>query len=236
MTSPAVALGLILLLAPAFAEASAGRPSPQEAGRGPGEVRKNLERILASPEYGIDRPTPDAKESIWRWISRKIGELFDAITNLGGLAPPVFWSILTVLLVILAAILVHGGVIVLRALRASRARAGPAPRKGARGEDADALLARAAAAAASGQFTEAIRLCHRAALMALDRRGFVRFQECLTSGDYRGQLRSHEAERAIFSELTRIYEPAYFGKAAAGGADYEESLRLARRLTRETAP
>jgi hypothetical protein len=226
MTASSIALGLILLLA----------PSSQEAARRAGEVRKNLERILASPEYGIEKPDVNAKETIWRWIARKLGELFDMVTNMGAVSPPVFWSILTVLLIILAGFLLHGGVIVLRALRASRTRAGPAPRKRALAEDADTLLARAATAAEAGQFTEAIRLCHRAALVALDRRGFVRFQECLTSGDYRSQLRTHDAERSIFVELTRIYEPAYFGKAAAGRDDYAASIRLARQLARESAP
>jgi hypothetical protein len=69
--------------------------------------------------------------------------------------------------------------------------------------------------------------------MGLDRRGYVRFQESLTSGDYRGQLRAHDAERTMFVELTRIYEPASFGKAGAGTAEYSESLRLAQRLARE---
>jgi hypothetical protein len=222
MTAP-LALGLILLLA------------PQEPLRDSGQVRRTLDRILASPEFETELPQLSAKETIWRWIARKIGELFDSISSLGSAAPGVFWTVLTILLLMLAGILIHGGVVVLRALRASRTRAGPAPGKRVRAEDAETLLGRAAQAAGQGRFTEAIRLCHRAALLGLDRRGFVRFQDCLTSGDYRAQLRTHEAERALFQDLTRIYEPASFGRAAAGGEDYAESLRLAQRLVRETS-
>jgi len=227
MTALHFALGLLLL--PALAQ------DKQDPARDPGRVKRTLDRILSSPEFETELPKIDAKETIWRWISRKLAELFDAVSNLGNMAPGIYWAVMTILLAILGGILVHGGVVVLRALRASRARAGPAPRKNTRAEDADALLARAAKAAEQGQFTEAIRLCHRAALMGLDRRGFVRFQESLTSGDYRGQLRSHDAERSVFLELTGIYEPAYFGKAVAGDAEYAESLRLARRLAQERA-
>jgi hypothetical protein len=228
MSAIRLVAGLILLLLPTTASA-------QDRVRGEGEVRKTLDRILSSPEFETQLPRLDAKESIWRWISRKLGQLWDAITRLGDAASPVFWAILVICVVLLTAIFVHGAVIVVRALRASRARSGPVLKKGGRAEDAEALMAQAAAAAERRQFTEAIRLCHRAALMGLDRRGLVRFQECLTNGDYRGQLKSHDAERSLFLALIRIYEPAFFGRASTSDAEYSESLQLARRLQQGAA-
>lgn len=207
----------------------------QERVRDQAEIRKTLDRILSSPEFETRQPKPDASQTFWSWIARKLGELFELASNLGTAAPAVFWTILIVCVLALTAIFAHGGVILVRALRASRHRKLDTPLGKKPDGDASLLLARACKAVELGQFTEAIRLCHRAALMGLDRRGLIRFQECLTSGDYRGQLHSREAERALFVSLTRIYEPAYFGKAASSGADASASLDLARKLAQEPA-
>jgi len=228
MTSLRLSTSLLLLLLSTSAFA-------QQPVRGKGEVRKTLDRILASPEFETQIPKLDAQESIWRWISRKLGELFDSLAKMGNAASPIFWAIVVICAVLLTGIFIHGGVIVVRALRASRARSGPLVKKGGRAEDAETLLAQAASAAERRQFTEAIRLCHRAALMGLDRRGLVRFQECLTNGDYRGQLKSHDAERSLFLALIRIYEPAFFGNASTSDAEYSESLQLARQLQQGAA-
>ena len=211
--------------------------SAQEPARPKEEVRKTLDRILSSPEYEGQLPKPDAAKTFWGWLGEQIAKLFRAMTSLGEAAPAVFWGILILCLLVLAAIFAHGGVILVRTLRASRAGGkGAGAPKGTRFEDAEALFEKARAAAARGEFTEAVRLCHRAALMGLDRRGLIRFQESLTSGDYRGQLRPHDSDRSLFVALTRIYEPAYFGMAATGDGEYGESLRLARRLAAGAVP
>lgn len=209
----------------------------QEPARPKEEVRRTLDRILASREYEGALPKPDAAKTFWDWLGSLLGRLFRGVTSLGEAAPGIFWTILIACLLVLAAIFAHGGVILVRTLRSSRAgRGGPGAPKGSRFEDADVLFERARAAAAKAQFTEAVRLCHRAALMGMDRRGLIRFQESLTSGDYRSQLRPHESDRSLFAALTRIYEPAYFGKAATGDAEYGESLRLARQLAAGAVP
>jgi len=199
------------------------------------EVRQNLQRILSSGEYETARPDADPVGSFWARLARKIGELLRGLTRLGESSPFLYWVILVVCLVVLTAIFTHGGIVLARALRASHAgRAGLDEARGARPDDWAALLERAAGEARQGRFTEAIRLCHRAALMGLDRRGIVRFHESFTSGDYRRQLRPRARERTLFDSLARLYEPAFFGRIPAGNPEYSESLRLARTLAQET--
>src|SRR5207245_854626 len=117
------------------------------------DIRRNLDQILASPEFETEMPLPSAKESIWGWIVRKLGEHLESVTHLGAAAPRVFGTILT----------------------------------------------------ACG------------------------------SGDYQGQLRAHESEGSAFTALTRIYEPALFGRVPTSGAEYAETLQLARALAQEVA-
>ena len=190
-------------------------------------VRERLDRILASPDYDSGDPGAQAV-SILEWILRKLGGLFRTLANLGELSRPVFWTVLAVCVALLALIFFHGLVVVSRALRASRPggslrAAGPAAGPG----DPRELLARARAAAREGRREEALRLSHRAALLGLDRRGVLRFQESLTNGDYRRQLRPRPAESQAFEALVRLHEPACFGKRPVAEGDVESGLRLA---------
>lgn len=193
-------------------------------------VRERLDRILASPDY--DTGESNAKRgSVLEWILRKIGELFGALRSLGERSPAVVWTVLAVCFALLALIFLHGAVVLGRALRASRAGGafrhdGPAAGPG----DPRELLERARAAAREGRREDALRLTHRAALLGLDRRGVLRFQESLTNGDYRRQLRGRPLESETFDALVRLHEPACFGKRPVAEGDVENGLRLASAL------
>jgi hypothetical protein len=200
-----------------------------------GQVQQNLHRILSSGEYETGRPGEDPMGSFWEWLFGKIDRVFRGLSALGQASPAVFWLILVVCLGLLVAIFAHGGVILVRSLRAARVGGAVEEADGSRQENGATLLDRAQEEARRGRFTEAIRCCHRAALLGLDRRGLVRFHESLTSGDYRRQLERRPREKRAFEALARVYEPAFFGGIPAGEPDYSESLRLARVLAEETA-
>lgn len=188
-------------------------------------VRDRLERILASPDYDSGEGAPK-RESFLAWVLRKIGELFQRLGSLGQRAPAVFWGVLAVLVAILLLIFLHGGVVLVRALKASRA-GGRLDARAVQGpDDPRELLARARAAANEGRREDALRLSHRAVLLGLDRRGLLRFQESLTNGDYRRQLRARR-EGEAFEALVRLHEPACFGKRPLAAEDVEAGLRLA---------
>jgi hypothetical protein len=220
---PLALLALALLSGPA---------SGQELPEGP-EVRGALEDILSSGEYDTSRPGA-SQISVWEWILRQIRKLLSSLAGLGQASPLLFWLILASCLVILAAIFAHGAYVLVGALRAARARTALTPEGAAvRFDDPQALLERARKAAAEGRYTEAVRLCHRAALLGMDRRGLVRFHESFTCGDYRRQLRGHTRERASFDALARVYEPAYFGKVPVGKAEFAECARVSGALAGE---
>ncbi len=227
MRIAALALALALGAPPPAQDASAGRlPDAQK-------VRARVEAILSSPEYdtGVPRNVPNP---LLERIFQKFKDLFEALSRLGETAPALFWMILVACLAILAAIFTHAGWVLFRALRAARSEApgGACPRT-RRKDDPRALLERAAAAAAQGRFTEAIRLCHRAAILALDSRGIVRFHESLTTGDYAARLRGRPREREPFGALAQMYEAAYFGLAPVGDPEASECRRLAAALLGE---
>jgi hypothetical protein len=189
-------------------------------------VRERLESVLASPDY--DSGDPGARSaSLLQWILQKIAGLFRSLGGLGEISPFLFWLVLAVCVAILLLIFLHGALVVSRALRASRTRELPRDADPAGPDDPRELLERARAAARAGRRDDALRLAHRAALLGLDRRGVLRFQESLTNGDYRRQLRARPRESEAFDALIRLHEPVCFGKRPAVDAEVEQGVRLA---------
>ncbi len=196
------------------------------------EIRQRLDRILASPEFATDVPgkrNTDILQSILRWLQETLGSL----VRLGQESPLFLWLVLIACAVILGAILLHAGIVLSRALRESRAGAGERPVTYAAGaEDPVDLLQRARHEAAQGRSAEAARLSHRASVAGLGRRGLLRLQETLTTGDCRRQLAASPRDREAFDSLARIYEPAWFGKAPVNPAELDRCFDLAARLVR----
>lgn len=94
------------------------------------------------------------------------------------------------------------------------------------------LLEMADAEASRSRYVEAIRLCHRAALLGLDRRRVVKFHESFTNGEYRRQL-AQSPERGTFESLAGRFELAYFGRVPAGDGEFRECRRAAQALVGE---
>jgi hypothetical protein len=205
-------------------------PSVQDGLPSSPEIRRSLESILASGEYDTG-DSADLRRTFWQWLWERIRSLFRSLEVLHTASPAVYWLILAGCLVVLGLIFTHAGVVLTRALRAARSTGPGGPAGPERGkDDPSALLARAREEASAARFDGAVRLCHRAALLGLDRRGLLRFHESLTTGDYDRQLRDHGTERERFRTLARVYEPAYFGRVPVDGKAAEECLVQAGRL------
>jgi hypothetical protein len=195
-----------------------------------GAVRRRLEAILASGEYDTSAPD-EPLIALWTWLGRQIQSLIDALVQLSDASPALYWLVLALCLVVLAAIFVHAGVVLHRALRLARAApdAGAGVARDARGSPR-LILERSRLAAAAGRYVESVRLSHLAAVLGLDQRGLLRFHDSFTSGDYLRQLRGAPGERRALEVLTRVYEPASFGRAPTGSPECDACLRAAEEL------
>lgn len=198
------------------------------------EVRRLVEDILSSGEYDTSGPeeTQDEPKSRERKRSGQGGP------SEGIPIPPIFeWILYGVCIAALAAILafVTRSLVRMRGARPKEEKAETADAP-ATPDEPEALLARAEAEAARGRHVEAIRFCHRAALLGMDRRRLLRFQEWLTCGDYRRSLGSHPAEGERYDVLAGVFERAYFGRTAVGDAEYRKCRLNAETLAREAAP
>ncbi|GEM_PF-5834451 len=195
-------------------------------------VRRTTEKILSSEEYDSSGEEKQEKEASRRRCSSESGKE-------GAGVPMVSAPVVEGLLYVLCA--VGCGLVLAFAIRAIvRLRRGAKSTKEEAGKKApsepdvpEALLSMADEEAGREQFLEAIRLCHRAALLGLDRRRVVRFHESYTNGDYRRQLRARETDRPPFESLAGIFERVYFGRFPAAGTDFRECRRAADSLIRE---
>jgi len=89
-------------------------------------------------------------------------------------------------------------------------------------ETADALASR-------GQHREALRALYLATLVALDRRGALRFEPTSTNGQY---LRSmvEGPTRLDFRAFTRLFDHKWYGREDTSALDYQRARGLAHRL------
>jgi hypothetical protein len=208
----------------------------QDALPGGADLRPRLDRILSSQEYSTDGPAQgntDVVQSILRWVQNALASL----TRLGQRSPLFLWIVLLSCLLILGAIVLHAAIILSRALREARSGRGEGGSVYVAGtEDPMELLERAREEARRGRAADAARLSHRASVAGLGRRGLLRLQETLTTGDCRRQLATCPRDRETFDSLVRIYEPAWFGKAPVSAAELEACLSLAAQLVRGSAP
>jgi hypothetical protein len=181
-------------------------PAPSQAApSGRDEIRNKAREILSSPEYDASKPDAAAPDAM-EWIIRKIREVLAQVSALGANSPAFYWGMLLVCALVLAAIFGHAGWALVRSLRAARSVAPRADGERTVFDDPRTLLRNAEEAAATGRFVDAIRLCHRAA---------------------------HPRDRQGYDEIVRIYEPAYFGRVAAGAEQFRACRTAAEALIAE---
>jgi hypothetical protein len=184
-------------------------------------IRSLAERILARPEYAHWRPNDTARQ-VFEWLVQLV------LTN-----PPLFWTLVAAMLLVLLAIGVH----LVWTIRVGLARRSSAPEPASDGatprflDEADALAAR-------GRFLEAARALHLGALHLLVRGGRVELGRSDANTVLRHRLRAaslSDDDRGELLSLLQRLERAWFRDRNEDEGLYEGWRRLYARLDVELA-
>lgn len=179
-------------------------------------LRATLDSVFADPAYRwIDRPHPLAFLRRW-WDA-----LIRSIDGLQSQHPELFFVLMSGLIVILAAILVHAIWIMTMTMRAARS-----PSEGARGPGPamarGAAWYRAAAdrLALDGRYAEAIQADFLALVLELDSRQVVRYHPSKTPNEYSYEAGLPAAARGPFRDLVGLLYGYAFARRPCGHGEF----------------
>ncbi len=237
-------------LAAALAAAAPARPAPaDEKLLAEVRARQALAELpeggaLPQKNTGLLEALADFLRPFAEWVEATWEKLMEWLARLWPDAPdkPVFLgldvpSLVTILVVVLAAIALWLGV---RAIRNRRRRAPAAPAAATPpppAADEDPLSRGAnewerygAELAAAGRFREAIRAWYHAVLVTLFRRGALHFRKGRTNWEYVAALAPGYEWRPRFIELTRHFEREWYGRDRSTAESFQEAEDMARSL------
>ncbi len=205
--------------------------SKRDASASHSRARAAINEVLNRREFADLYADPYATErSILNWITELLNTIFRPLKNMPEwlLWVIVGWMVLT-LLAILAHLLytlwlVGGG---------SSMRFGAKGARGRRQEkllgikelDFDAVYAEARRLLAAGDWPPATKYLYVAAILWLDRQGWVVFRSSKTNSDYIRELRRRQPYQAAFRRLTLCFESIVYGGRSATGESSHEMAR-----------
>jgi len=201
---------LELLLATSTADAPPGLP----------EARQHLVTLLAGPEFRrVHGPTEveRLRARMAYFMVRLLRRIVAHAVAHPGAARFVGWSVVALAIALLAFGLV-------RVLQEARRRPPPLTLGAVTPIAAQSWptwLREARCAAAAGDWREAIRYAHWAAVARLSTAGTWHLDRTRTPREYVALLPEESPERAPFLHLARCFERTWYGGAAATAADFE---------------
>lgn len=199
------------------------------------DVRNTVRAILARREFVpppqnlLDRLTEVALRAVGRvveWLLRPLSWLVDKLTELAGAGSPMaLWMVVGLLVGLLLLIIFHIYYMLSGAFgTGTRRRVGRVA--GAVPLHAPDLLGRARAAAAAGDFRDAVRLIYKAALLTLDQAGIIRYDPSHTNWEYAHEVATREHLGPIFARLTSIADRAMYSDAPVTRDHYTQSFEF----------
>jgi hypothetical protein len=187
-------------------------------------TRSAIRDVLARPEFADLHAEPYA---FWRTIRNWLEGLFQRLGNvLRGMPEWLYWILLVWMLLALLAILAHLIYTLFMLLRGTSSPLGSNP-KGSRiaGEllgikdlDFDTVHAEARRLLAEGDWPAATRYFYVAAILWLDRQGWIVFKRSKTNRDYIDELASRARIQGPFRHLTADFEPIVYGGSVPTGS------------------
>jgi len=248
----AVRLSLLLASLPAVDAAAASSGS---AGRGDANLLARLTARQALPalprggalpeiaDSGPLRTVGDFFEPLRRWVAERWERLLDWLKKAftrkrekGG-SEVDLPRLVTVLVIVLAAVLAGLGLLALRRRRAVAAvpEGVTAPSPPARDDDplsrrAGEWEAYAQELAAAARFREAVRAWYHAVLVALYQRGILHHRKGRTNWEYVAAVPPEAAWRPVFVAVTRRFEREWYGSDRSSREALEATAEEARAL------
>lgn len=185
--------------------------------------------VFAAAEF--DR---SIRETIWQRVLGAINDLWLALRSMAGTERELFWVVVVLLALILAAVVARAGYLLW--VRQVRGAALPGERRDVtRTRGRDPLLV-AQEQAARGNFTDAAHALYLALLEALARREQVRLHPSKTIGDYVRELRARSSSLfGRFREFARSYEVVVYGIGTCDRERWERLNELARPILQMAA-
>ena len=204
-------------------------------------TRTVIQEVLARREFADLHADPYAT---WRLILGWLDGLFRRIGNaLKGMPEWLFWVIFIWLILTLAAILAHLIYTLVTLLRGTssplrgNAKGGRIAGEllGIKDLDFDTVHAEARRLLAAGDWPAATRYFYVAAILWLDRQGWIAFKKSKTNRDYIDELASRARIQGSFRHLTAAFEPIVYGGLSAQSSTIHDIATTVEGLLHEPA-
>ncbi|MCK4659114.1 MAG: DUF4129 domain-containing protein, partial [Phycisphaerae bacterium] len=172
------------------------------------------------------------EHSWWPDFVKWVGGLFEGIGEvLRSLPLGLLWVIVVLMVLTLLAILGHAVYVLYGLLGARSVRRASRRGKELAGEvlgisdlDFDSVYQQARRHLAEGDWLAATRHLYVAAILLLDRRGWVAFRGCKTNRDYLLELAGRPACQTGFRRLTGSFESVVYGNASPSDTSCQEMI------------
>jgi len=189
-------------------------------------ARATLNSILAGREFrDVSGPTwlDRMKQRLLEFIIRVLRHIFRATS-----IPPIGRSFVYVLMGLALAALLYAAY---RSIWRSQRLDEVVPRHlTVSAKEWTIWLAEARAAAAKGEWRDAIHLAYWAGISSLERQGFWKPDRARTPREYLHLLSGTSEQHATLTSLTRMFELAWYGKRNAGESTFRETLQQLEKL------
>ncbi len=181
------------------------------------QARSAIREVLARREFADLHADPYA---FWRVFLDWLEGLFRRVGNiLKGMPEWLFWIIFTWMILTLVAILAHLIYTLVMLLRGTSSPLRSNPKGGRIGGellgikdlDFDTVYAEARRLLAAGDWPAATRYFYVAAILWLDRQGWIVFKRSKTNRDYIDELAPRARIQGSFRQLTADFEPIVYG-------------------------
>ncbi|MHB8995844.1 MAG: DUF4129 domain-containing protein [Armatimonadota bacterium] len=224
-----IAITLLALVAVPLADAQSAPAAPS---RPPvAQLRQDLQVILDRPEY---------QQGEGSWLQTYLYRLWHAfrtwydehvarhVERLHEVSPVIYWTIVAVVAGAIIVLLYH----IFLTLKSAFGTAQVSRQSGgATGDiietDPAALLKEADAAAATGDFEQALRHLYLALIRNLDRHNLLRYDRSRTNYEYLREVRGQETVAEPLAALTAQAEAVWYGEQPVEAAYYAHCRALA---------